>query len=177
MHKTQQVEIARRLYLAGGHTNAEIAHEAKVPAETVRTWIRTYEWRDLRTKMRREVSSAHLEKLKSFIENSRLDAAKSHVTLAEIIKRRVVRALTEINADGTLMPLDAREMDFLSRAAKYATEIESRAVGLDQAISTVTDPQLAGGHLVVVGLVPEPAWAGKAAAETPAIEAEVASSE
>jgi transposase-like protein len=116
-------------YLSGTMTNQQIANKHGVKLNTLQNWIRNYGWHTMKQDAIREAVEQSSDEYLRILVASRNTAIKRQIAVSGKLRDRVENSLNEDAHDKK--KLIARDLRDVSIALKNATDIESRALGID----------------------------------------------
>lgn len=122
---------AYMLYLEGRLTNKEIAETAGCTLNKLQGWIKTGQWRDLRSDLERDSMLRANDSFAKFVMSNREVIARRQIDQASDLQNMIDVKIKK-RKDGSVPHNDARDLNMLADALKKVSDITSRIVGIHE---------------------------------------------
>jgi hypothetical protein len=136
------------------------SREFDVSYDVAKNWYRKEKWKDQRKELELETQQNFLSQHRSLILKNRVDVTQRHLTLSKEIETAILQKIA-VNPGEALKDFTTEQLLNLARAAKSATDVSARAVGLSDKIDPLQDGNgnivigAGAGGIINIGMKPE----------------------
>jgi len=124
-------------YLLGEDDLESLAVRHDLPAKFVTDTAASNKWSEQREQVQEQIVHVYQQRYRRFAAENRMDVAKGHIELTNLLKDQIRRKLTNTKGTGPKERMTLKEIGELSRALKQITDVAGKAVGLhDRGVST-----------------------------------------